>query len=314
MSFYDNASLVELTLSIFPHDHFDFVDAHSVLRRADAGAVGDELLRVMIKLGRDVPQLCPNTYTYLSVLYAWSSSARVDAGDRATRILEEMESCMEVAAKEGRESIIRTTQRCYVLAQTAWARSPSEKKAEGALKVLEMMKKNYVNGNKDARPTVQAYSMVVNACAFADLVTDSEGKPVKASKEVQLKAFQIAQSILDQMEEQSMVTSMMYGTFIKCCGRLTLPDDIATESATRAFEECCRFGLVSDFVLTQMRYALTPEQFLDVLVKSGYERDSTGKMLSRDGKRMQRVRWSHLPASWRENVDPKYINDCNLKI
>jgi len=94
------------------------------------------------------------------VLYAWSSCGTVEAGERATELLASMEHDMRVAASEGRESIMRTTQRCYILAQTAWARSPSERKAEGALKVLDMMEKNYASGNKEAKPTVQAYSMV----------------------------------------------------------------------------------------------------------------------------------------------------------
>lgn len=246
---------------------------------------------------------------YLSCLYAWSSCGTSQAGDRATQLLEIMEHDMEVAAKEGRESIMRTTQRCYILAQTAWARSPSEKKAEGALKILEMMEKNYAKGNRDAKPTVQAYSMVINACAFADLVADEEGKQVKASPEIQLRAFHIAEMMMNRLAKQTdglYPTSMTFGTFIKCCGRLDLPGDLAIAGATRAFGECCRAGLVSDFVLTQMRYALRPEQFLDVLVKNGHNNwDSKGKILSRDGKRMQRVRWNHLPASWRVNVDPR---------
>lgn len=258
----------------------------------------------MIKLGRNIEELRPNTYTYLSVLYAWSSCGTVEAGRRATELIETMEHDMEEAAKEGRESIMRTTQRCYVLAQTAWARSSSVKKAEGALKILEMMEKSYLNGNNDAKPTIQAYSMVLNACAFADLVTDAEGKSTKASQEVQLKAFHIAELMMNRLSKQRdglIATSMIFGTFIKCCGRLDLPNNLASNGATQAFLDCCRAGLVSDFVLTQMRYALTPEQFLDILVKNGYEHD--GKLLSRDGKRMQRVKWSQLPISWRDKVE-----------
>lgn len=140
-------------------------------------------------------------------------------------------------------------------------------------------------------------------------MNDSEGNPTKASPEVQLKAFHIAELMMSRMSKHSeglAPSSMTFGTFIKCCGRLDLPNDLASESATRAFADCCRAGLVSDFVLTQMRYALTPERFLDVLVKNGYENvDSRGKSISRDGKRMQRVIWADLPASWRRNVDRK---------
>jgi len=146
------------------------VDAHSVLRRSDAGIVGEELLGAMAKLGETNEVQRPNTYACLSVLYGWSSCGSIDAGERATVLLRRMEEDMaDVAAKnnvgdddddnEKPSSIMRTTQRCYILAQTAWARNPSVRKAEGASEVLEMMEKNYAGGNMDAKPTVQAYSM-----------------------------------------------------------------------------------------------------------------------------------------------------------
>ena len=159
------------------------VGAHSVLRRSDAGIIGEELLEIMTRLGETVEALKPNTYMCLSVLYGWSSCGSVDAGERATALLRRMEEEManvttgsqmkagefgnkiiKPTASSLPPSIMQTTQRCYVLAQTAWARSPSGRKAEGALEVLEMMEKNYAGGNMDAKPTVQAYSMVRCCC------------------------------------------------------------------------------------------------------------------------------------------------------
>jgi hypothetical protein len=154
---------------------------------------------------------------------------------------------------------------------------------------------------------------VINACAFADMVNDEKGYPVKSSSKVQLRAFHIAELIMNRIYNKPYPNvapvSMTYGTFIKCCGRLDLPNDLAVESATRVFRDCCRAGLVSDFVLTQLRYALPPEIFLEVLVKNGYKNlDSKGKTMSRDGKRMHRVRWDDLPREWTRNVDPSSNN------
>jgi len=295
------------------------IDAHSVLRRPDAGMVGDELLDAMTKLGDSVDALKPNTYACLSVLYGWSSCGSVDAGERATELLRKMEEDMaDVAARtwnceEEEEEIsrMRTTQRCYILAQTAWARSPSERKAEGALEVLEMMEANYAIGNMDAKPTVQAYSMVLNACAFADMVQDEKGMLVKATPENQRRAFDVAQHTLDRVRGEPYPgvrpNPVIYGTFIKCCGRLNLPDDIAIKAAARAFEDCCRRGLVSDFVLTQIRYALPPETFLKALVKNGYrDLDKNGKTLSRDGKRIRHILLRELPKAWTKNVESRF--------
>jgi len=202
----------------------------------------------------------------------------------------------------------RTTQRCYVLAQTAWARSPSERKAEGALEVLEMMERNYASGNVDAKPTVQAYSMVLNACAFADMVKDKNGRLSKASSQNQQKAFRIARSTMARIRSRPypnvLPNPIIYGTFIKCCGRLDLPDGLSTSGATRAFRDCCAAGLVSDFVLTQIRYALSPAPFLAALVENGYrDIDRKGKSLSRDGKRIRHIRMGELPEKWMRNVN-----------
>ena len=283
------------------------IDAHSVLRRPDSGVVGDELLKAMATLGEKIDALRPNTYACLSVLYGWSSCGSIDAGERATELLQRMEDDMIKKAKIGEESILRTTQRCYILAQTAWARSPSEGKAEGALKVLDMMEKNFAAGNLESKPTVQAYSMVLNACAFADLVQDENGRQVKASLSSQQRAFHIAELTLNRIRKEPysgiLPNPVIYGTFIKCCGRLDLPGDIAVKSAMQAFSECCQGGLVSDFVLTQLRFALPPQLFLKALVNNGYKNlDSKGKMMSRDGRRLRQIQVSELPEKWTKNV------------
>ena len=215
---------------------------------------------------------------------------------------------MARCAERGEESVMRTTQRCYILSQTAWARSPSPNKAEGALKVLNMMEATYRNGNRDARPYTQAYSMVLNACAFSDLVQDKTCRLVKATPQQQLKAFHIAELCFDRIQKEPypnvFPNSVIYGTFIKCCGRLALPDNLGEETAKKAFGECCQAGLVSDFVLTQLRYALPPEKFVDVLAKNGMDVDERGKSLSRDGKRLRHVKVSDLPSEWKRWVKP----------
>jgi hypothetical protein len=61
ITFISCASFINDTDSIYFLD--SHLDAHSVLRRADAGIVGDELLGEMTKLGRQIEPLRPNTYT-----------------------------------------------------------------------------------------------------------------------------------------------------------------------------------------------------------------------------------------------------------
>jgi hypothetical protein len=152
---------------------------------------------------------------------------------------------------------------------------------------------------------------VLNACAFADTFQDEIGNLVKASPENQMKAFRVAETAMDRIckEPYPMIrpNPVIFGTFIKCCGRLDLPDALVVQSATRAFHDCCSAGFVSDFVLTQLRCALSPETFLNVLVKIGYQNlDKKGKSMSRDGKRLRHIGISELPEEWTRNVDNKY--------
>ena len=172
-----------------------------------------------------------------------------------------------------------------------------------------MMEGCYARGNKDAKPSVQAYSMVLNACAFADTYQDEKtGDVVKATLENQLTAFHVAKMTLDQICKEPYINvranPVIYGTFIKCCGRLDLPETLVIDSAKQAFGDCCNAGYVSDFVLTQLRCALPPEIYLSVLVSNGYSNvDKRGKSISRDGKRLRHIGINELPKEWTRNVD-----------
>lgn len=143
------------------------------------------------------------------------------------------------------------------------------------------------------------------------MVQDENGQQlIKASLKNQQQAFHIAEVVLDRIRKEPyhkvLPNSVIYGTFIKCCGRLDLPDDLAAESAMKAFADCRKAGMVSDFVLTQLRYAVPPGKFLDVLVKNGYENlDGKGKSMSRDGKRIRHIRVNELPVEWTKNEDSR---------
>ena len=228
----------------------------------------------------------------LIAIVTWTKSSYL-----GVMVLIQMEEDAEAAEANGQESIITPTARCYVLCQTAWARGPSARKAEGALEVLQMMEDQYANGNPEARPTVHAFSMVLNACAFADMILDQDGRTAKASQEVQRNAFRIAVQVTNRLRDNPHPnvgpSSMTYGTFIKCCGRLRLPEDAARTSAVEGFRRCAEDGLVSDFVLTQIRHALTPDVFKRALEECGFVGRPVG----------HRIRISDLPREWMRNVN-----------
>mmetsp|Transcript_4429 Transcript_4429/g.9140 ORF Transcript_4429/g.9140 Transcript_4429/m.9140 type:complete len:141 (-) Transcript_4429:357-779(-) len=138
------------------------------------------------------------------------------------------------------------------------------------------------------------------------MVQDENGRLVKAPREIQMRAFKIAEEMIDRLRGEPYPdvapVSMAYGTFIKCCGKLNLPKDISMKSTTRIFKYCCREGLVSDFVLTQLRYALPRDKFAEVLAESGYE---DVNIMDKENKR---VRWANIPSYWTRNVNSSKNN------
>jgi hypothetical protein len=229
------------------------IDSYSYARHPDAGSNAERLLRLVKNL-REVhgaKRLIINTALVNSVLFAWSNSGDSNAGNRAAAHVDYME--IEYAA--GNTDLMPDT-RSYSLLLSAISKSSNQEKAMRAREVIERMRDQTKNGNTAVSVDEHHYSLAINACAFSNADVESE-----------IEAFQIAIRIFDELigDHDLQPTSLTFGWFIQCCGRLRVPEAMQNAYIERAFHICCEQGLVSDFVLRRLLGAAS-EDLLDKLL------------------------------------------------
>ena len=141
------------------------------------------------------------------------------------------------------------------------------------------MKEQIRLGNQGVTIDEHHFSLAINACAFSNADIDSE-----------LEAFQIATKLFDEVVSSPDLepTSLTYGWFIQCCGRLRVPEAMRNAYIERAFHRCCEQGLVNDFVLRRLLGAAQDELLGKLFVAT---------RLSSPWK-PSRVRVSMLPSAW----------------
>jgi hypothetical protein len=139
----------------------------------------------------------------------------------------------------------------YTSVITAYGRSNSSKKAEKALEIIRRMMAADEKGNKAAAVTVHSFNAALNACAFVDGTNDDKEK-----------AFDIAMELNDMREKsRKRPDSTWYGTMLRVCSSLLEPSERREKFVDRFFREACETGCVGRLVVTQLKFAATPEQF-----------------------------------------------------
>ena len=215
------------------------------------------------------------------VIAAWAGSGLEDAGERAEMILNDMERMYDSGKSE-----VKPDTRSYGGVVAAWGKSRVVGKAAKCYALLRRMVNHYEKGNTSCRPNAHVYTAVINAAAFTD-----------GSEREQREAFDIAKSTLDELYESKYdePTSAAIGTFVKACGRLNLHRVVAVENLETSFKKCRDLGLVSDFVLTQLRYS-SPD---------GLYRRLLSGLIPSDGPERVKVDAHNIPVEWRRNLPGK---------
>jgi hypothetical protein len=265
----------------------------------NAGLCAERILQYMEDVHRNynASKLTPNTFIMKAVLNAWSKSGNPRAGERSEQILLHMEGRYNAGRYE-----MKTNTRTYGLVLSSWAKSASPDKAQKAYDILRLMEE-VSRTNDNVQSNVHCYNAVINAAAFTD------GTP-----EEREKAFDIASVALDELLEGTMTTadgdgdgdedipiwpiSSTFGTYIKACGKLALPRSTVEPRIDKAFGDCKKLGLVNEFVLTQIRYSASAEQYQRLMGKFCPGR-----------KPNERVMLKEIPLSWRRNVTDRPIED-----
>lgn len=231
------------------------------------------------------PKLKPNAFVYNCLLEAYSKSGELRISvERADEIL----TILEKEYESGHEDM-KPTSKTYTLAMICYAKSKEMGKARKTLNILRRMQKQYENGNELARPNVQAYSILINAAAFTN------HEDVEEEKE-SLDIAKIAMKELDEFEYDG-TNSIAYGSFLKACNNLNLPKELLENEAKIAFSKCCDDGQVNEYVISQLKYAVSYALFKKLIPNAGDVQDG-------------KSRWNEgLPPSWSKNVPDKLLND-----
>ena len=212
----------------------------------------------------------PNSRTYTTVLDTLAKSKNYKAYDMSLEILQRMEHFYS----EGYS--VRPCTRAYTIVLSTIARSRRRDKATKAFELLHKMEREYKAGNLSCRPNVISYNSVLNAAAFSSKDCE-QGE--------QEEAFKVACLTFDElrMSDYLQPTHISYGTFLKAIKNLMPDSDVRDNLVQGLFRKASMDGLVSDFVLKEMRDLATPDLYHSIL--KGHTND-----------------FGILPKSWSANV------------
>jgi pentatricopeptide repeat protein len=100
----------------------------------------------------------PNTITYNVVINCWSKSNRPEAPSRVLNILNTMIS--KYKEDDGNQQAVRPDTITYAAVMDAYARQGD---VDGTNTVFKMMQKDYNSGNKNAKPNIKSYTILIDA-------------------------------------------------------------------------------------------------------------------------------------------------------
>lgn len=209
----------------------------------------------------------PTTEAFQMVISAYARARHPDAGRNAMRLVNTL-TRLDGSPKPDETQFWNT-----VLHAWAWSGDDAAgHKAEEVLRgmeapdsrsyewVVQAHAKSKCDAHKAALRVVATarcpldppvYAWVINACAYS---TD---------------AWETAVEVLTRLVESPQLrpTSLAYGWFLMACRRLA-DEEARAKYVPWAFEQCCQDGLVSDFVLLNLREAASDEE-LRTLLPSG---------------------------------------------
>lgn len=214
----------------------------------------------------------PNAATFRSVMAAYREREEChgfSVGSKVEQLLQIQEGFFLTDADCDKVF----DERIYYSAISIIGRSKDKKRVVRIKRIVDKFKQNIANGGK-ARLSATLYILQLRACAYSTGTTQQN-----------LEAFQIAVSALKELQQLpgTDVGPNSMGMFLKACHRLMPPSDKRDEVAKRVFKECCKKGIVNNFVLSEFGHAASEGLQLEVL----------GSIVE-DGAR--------IPRDWTRNV------------
>lgn len=285
---------------------------NAVSTRSDAGKVAESILGRMNHLHQSHGGNIPDTVVYNSVMNAYSTQGDQESVLRNIAILNYMEENYTAGNEKVKPSIIsyNTVLKTFACARgdftkeaeelltrmegmskgsagilpdaisytsviSSYARSDVKGKAKAAQRILSQMVEAHKAGNARAKPSVFTFNAVLNACAFT---FDQKEK---------LDAFIVAVSSLVLLQEYTKPDHTTYGTLLKAwCNLIPKDDERRARAVNSVFRQCCKDGQVGNMVLTQLKYAASPELYRTLI----------GRDIA------EQITLSDLPAKWSRSV------------
>ena len=255
-------------------------DAYNVLirtigKKKDGPQKAEAMLFDMIeRFRKGEGEVKPNSETFRSVLSAYNgrgpkfTAASVAA--KVEQILQIREGILATSdaidSDEESDDDSDSDERIYRMALGIVGRSKDPKKAVRAKRIF-----GKYNG-----PTLsnRLHYHLLMSCAFTD-----------GDSEVKFDAFQTALGVMKELRSSSEleIDSSITGMFIKACNNLMPDGPKRDDLVKKIFQDCCRQGLVNEFVQSEFGKAASESLQLEIL--GGYSVDDIS-----------------IPKSWSDNI------------
>ena len=261
--------------------------ALSFSNRMDKANRAEEIVQRMKQEAAQGKDCEPDIYSYQSLILAWSRTKTSEGPMKAEDIL----SFLERQAKKGNKALSPNAH-CFTSVIHAWARSREDGRARKAYNILNQMRERYhLNNSKSVKPTVAAYTAVINSC---------NGPLDDFEKE---DAFRIAQLTMDELlqGDYDKANFLSYATFLGVCSS-TLPPGMRRDYVVLStFEKCTKAGQVGKIVVEKLKLAASPALYNELL----------SDKLDEDGVPLLPKEWTRNVRGER-NVEPrKYSNNLS---
>lgn len=265
------------------------IDAFVRSKRPNAGAHALEILKRMNLMHVRHDGEAPSVEIYNVVLNSWAESRKPEGANRALNLLTEMQSperpkaipapdrisfntvlkalrVGDVKYAKMAEKLVETMEQSaesnpaqapdkysYSALLNVLGRSCLVDKAHRVFRVLQRMIENYEN-KIGPKPTTMIFNAALNACAF-----------VSYDQKAQTESFLILVEILAMVMKYASPDHVTYGTILRACSQLLPVDDERRDQLVqRIFKRACDEGQVSELVLTQLKFAASPQKYEDL--------------------------------------------------
>ena len=202
------------------------VTYNSVIRSFASKPTRDNLMTAtQIMESMTVP---PNSATYAELIFGWSASGLREAGHRAQKLLQELET-LPSAKQNGVEFI-----KLYNAVILAWGRAGTTDAAKRADDILRDLEVRYQNGDARASPNIVTYVSVADAYAKACL-PDAEQKCEALLQRMQV----LREAGLNKLNPNRVLYNSILNALAKSSQPSAIPKAEDLIAMMQESQECC---------------------------------------------------------------------------